>query len=109
MIYSGVIPLSDCVVDPGDGNTHDALEPGKIAERLPAPFHHCSKELIVIIADGEQSTSCKFEIFLGKTYPIRAGKIRFGSKVFQLKNTVITIGQAYKIEDLTALQDLGLD
>jgi len=109
MVYSAIVPKSECVVSELRLNSSESIEPSKILARVPKSILESEMELVAIVSDGRKRIEYTLPQFLSTSYPIRGEHVKFGSVFLVLSQLSIVIGVKLLVEDLSHLEQDGVD
>jgi hypothetical protein len=108
-VYSGIIPISECLIEEElHGGTY-SLEPARILDRLPPVMLDLDIPLVVRIKDNSSEIEMNLQAFLTRSYRVRNGKVRIGVMRFQLSELVISCGLKFLIQDVSSITENRLD
>lgn len=109
MVYSAILPVADCLVEEElHGGTY-SLEPSKVFNRLPRAILDLDIPIVVRLSDGEESMEFNLQGFLMRSYKVRNGLVRIGTKRFKLNQLSISCGIKFLVEDLSNIVHTDLD
>jgi hypothetical protein len=109
MVYSRIIDVASCLVDPGDGSNAWQFEPGKVLTNLAIDWTKLQCPLVVTISDDSQSVEYNLDTFMSKTYRTDGKIIKFGVKRFSINSLRFTVGWKIMVEDITPTTGFELD
>jgi hypothetical protein len=109
MSRNTVYNVSDCLLAGSRDDGTREFEPATVVLSAPSEIMTVSTILRVRLTDGTTSVEYDYSAFISKTYKVKDGKIKFGTKWLDAHGLRIMIGHQILIIDPEVSTDAILD